>query len=201
MRLIWIAVGLHIVGLVIDTLFHESHTRPFSLLDMLWAHGLAYVGAILTIVGGWRLWRATDRQLAYRVSGSVVAVLGVAEAIGLAIDLVTELAASQDVVGPTIYILALGLAVVTTVVATVLSRQRQPIRSRPSAERPLGRGVRAWVLRNPAIIAAFGALIVAAGTARIAVGENSAAVIYGAVQIIAGGWTLIMGLIIFRSKR
>jgi len=106
-RLVWLALVLHTAGLAVDTAFHDSRERPFGLFEMLWAHGLSYLGAVAAIIGGWRAARASGAGAGCRWVGTVIAGLGVVQALALAVDFVTELADAQQAASSVVYVLAL----------------------------------------------------------------------------------------------
>jgi hypothetical protein len=120
---VWLAIALHGAGVVVDTLFHEGQARPFGLFDMLWAHALSYLGAILTVVAGRRLWRTSEPRLGCPWTAAVLAVLGVVQAIGLGVDFVSELAEMDSSRGPVIYVSSLGFTLIVAVIGTALCRR------------------------------------------------------------------------------
>lgn len=120
--IVWWGVLFHGVGLVIDTLFHDSTSRPFGLFDMLWAHALMYVGAALMVLGGWRS-ATSGRKRRDQPVGALVAALGAIQGVALVVDFGSELADVRDNLGPLIYALALFFAVLASIVGSVLSRR------------------------------------------------------------------------------
>ena len=121
-RLVWIAVGLHLGGIVIDSIFHVSASRPFGVVEMLWAHGLSYIGAGVAIIGGRGVARAGDRSERCRRAGTTIAVLGLIQALSLLIDFVTEVTEVTEEWTSAVYVFSLGVMIVTAIRGTAACR-------------------------------------------------------------------------------
>ncbi len=100
---------------MIDSIFHESETRPFGVLEMLWAHGLAYVGAGVAIIGGRRVARAGEKPERCRRAGNTIAVLGVIQALSLLGDFVTEVTEVTEDLSPAVYVFSLLAMIVAAI--------------------------------------------------------------------------------------
>ncbi|HEV2062096.1 MAG TPA: hypothetical protein VGR12_04520 [Solirubrobacteraceae bacterium] len=117
-------MALHVAGLVVDAMFHDSQGRPFGAFEMLWAHGLSYLGAVAAVAGGWRAaTRTSAASTACRWTGAFVGALGLVQALALTLDFVTELADDRNRLGPVIYALALLPMVVAACAGTWLCRR------------------------------------------------------------------------------
>ncbi len=131
--LVWLALALHFAGLAVDTVFHDSEERPFGVFDMLWAHGLSYLGAVAAVVGGRRVARASATRAGCRWVGALTAALGIVQALALALDFVTELAGAQEALGPLVYAFSLVPMILAAFVGAWLCRRTAVATAAPTA--------------------------------------------------------------------
>ncbi len=113
---------------MIDSIFHESESRPFGVGEMLWAHGLAYVGAGVAITGGRRVARAGDQREPCRRAGITIVVLGVIQALSLLVDFVTEVTDVTEDLAPAVYVFSLVAMMVAAIRGAVACRPHPRIR-------------------------------------------------------------------------
>lgn len=132
-RLVWLGLALHVAGLAVDTVFHDGEERPFGVFDMLWAHGLSYLGAVAVIVGGWRAARANAARAGCRWVGALTAALGIVQALALALDFITELAGAQEALGPLVYAFSLVPMILAAFVGAWLCRRPAVATAAPTA--------------------------------------------------------------------
>ncbi len=132
--LVWLAVALHVAGLVVDSIFHGSDQRPFGALEMLGAHGLSYLGAGVAILGA-----RYARRVAVGAgrAATAIAAVGVIQALALAADFVTEVSDIREDLSAGVYVLSIPVLGVLASHAT----KRRP--SRPLLHNSAAEGDRA----------------------------------------------------------
>ncbi len=130
-RLVWLAVALHVTGLVVDSIFHGSGQRPFGALEMLGAHGLSYLGAGVAILGA-----RYARRVAVGTSptATAIAAVGVIQALALAVDFVTEVSDIREDLSAGVYVLSIPVLAVLATQAT-MRRPSRPVLHDSAAER------------------------------------------------------------------
>ena len=100
---------------MIDSIFHLSEPRPFSVVEMLWAHGLSYIGAGVAIAGGRSLARADDKPERCRRAGMTIGVLGLIQALSLLVDFVTEVTEVTEDWAAVVYLFSLVAMIATAI--------------------------------------------------------------------------------------